>query len=242
MVQRETARCHFSAHFSPSIERAISKQWKIPPCRCQALLPEARSRRRRPPFPDPLARCGRPRLTKLTAPIVFTMAPEPRWRLVMVIAVLGLAELGVVRRICLSSRVRGGSIADASTPDGCREWAQKDRPELWRCPVGQFGPNVHNERRLEREIHLTLASRHSGAAKTAPISANTSAPPHSALGSGAAVPIATAPAAPPPAIASPGLQAASVPRPASVPVPALPSWGRRDPDDHHPLRQVRANR
>jgi hypothetical protein len=46
---------------------------------CRESAASRRSRRGPPDvFPDPLARCGRPRLTKLTAPIVFTMLSRAR--------------------------------------------------------------------------------------------------------------------------------------------------------------------
>ena len=77
----------------------------------------------------------------------------------------GFGNIGGRGRICLSRRVRGGCIAGAPAPHRSREWAQQERPELWRCPAEQFEPNVHSERRFERKIRLTVASRHSGAAE-----------------------------------------------------------------------------
>jgi hypothetical protein len=44
--------------------------------------------------------------------------PSPRWQLVMVIAVLGLAGLWVVSAFAYRAVFEGGSIADTTTPHG----------------------------------------------------------------------------------------------------------------------------
>jgi hypothetical protein len=162
--------------------------------------------------------------------------PSPRWRLIIVISCAGFGGTGGRERICLSRRVRRGSIADVPTPHGCREWAQKDRPELWRCPTEQFEPNVYGERWLERKIRLTLASRQSGAAENGADLSQPERPsarrPDSARGcrssarccpSGAYGTICAA------AGTSSGTGTAFL-------------GTEEDPHGHHPLRRVRANR
>jgi hypothetical protein len=159
--------------------------------------------------------------------------PSPRWRdgLIIVTAVLGLAGavlglwgLGVVGAFTYRA-VFGGVVLPTLPPLTAPENGPK-----------KIVPN-YGDARSGNSDQTSIASAGSSEKfisrwpadiqeppKTAPIFPNTSAPPHSALGSGAAVPIATAPAARPPAIASPGITGASVPPPASALTPApLPS-------------------
>ena len=201
-----------------------------------SAVPRERSKQNKPPstrhFSRPVGEMRAAETDETHGAYSFYDAlPSPRWRLVIVIAVLGLAGLGVVS--ALSRRVRGGSIADAPTPHGCREWAQKDRPELWRCPTEQFEPNVHGQRWLERKIRLTLASRQSGAAENGADLSQPERPsarrPDCARGcrscrpSGAYGTICAA------AGTSSGTGTAFL-------------GTEEDPHGHHPLRRVRANR
>ena len=61
--------------------------------------------------------------------------PSPRWRLVMVIAMLGLAWAGGDERLFLSRRIRRrGFIADASAPRGGRKWGRKRSSRIMVMP------------------------------------------------------------------------------------------------------------
>src|SRR4029077_18851010 len=148
--------------------------------------------------------------------------PNPRWRdrLVMVIAVMALAGLGGVgafayRAVCagtvmpaLPPIIKAGNAPNENVPN-----YGDDRPsDLSQTTIASAGSSEEFVSRWPADIQEPP--------KTAPISPNQSASPPSAPGSGAVVPIATAPAAPPPSTA---LTATSMPPKVAAPVPASSS-------------------
>jgi hypothetical protein len=146
--------------------------------------------------------------------------PSPRWRLVMAIAVLGLAGLGVVSAFAYRAVFEGALLPTLPPLMTAENGPKKIVPNYGDARSGNSDQTSITSAGSSEKFISRWPADTQEPPKTASISPNTSAPPHSALGSGAAVPIATAPAAPP---LSPGLKAASVPRLASVPVPAPPS-------------------
>jgi hypothetical protein len=126
--------------------------------------------------------------------------PSPRWRLVMVIAVLGLAELGVV-----SAFAYRAVFERALLPTFPPLMAAENGPKKIVLNYGDVRPSNSSQTSMasagssEKFVSRWPADNQEPP-KTAPISPNPSAPRPD-------VPIAPAAAAPPPAVAPPALTA-----------------------------------
>jgi hypothetical protein len=146
--------------------------------------------------------------------------PSPRWRdrLVMAIAVIALAGLGAVGAFAYRA-VFGGAALPALPPlIEAENGPNKNVPNYGDArPSNSSQTSIATAGSSEKFVSRWPADIQEPPKKTAPISPNPSAPPPSALGSGAVAPIAPAPAAPPPAVVPPAT--ASVPPPAPVPAP-----------------------
>ena len=161
--------------------------------------------------------------------------PSPRWRLIIVIAVLGLAGLGVVSAFAYRA-VFEGALLPTLPP----LMAAENGPKKIVLNYGDARPSNSSQTSMvsagssEKFVSRWPADNQEPP-KTAPISPNPSAPRPG-------VPIAPAAAAPPPAVAPPALTAPSVPRGTSSGTGTAFLGTEEDPHGHHPLRRVRANR
>jgi hypothetical protein len=172
-------------------------------------VPRERSKQKKPPstFSRPVGEMRAAETDETHGAYSFYDAlPSPRWRLVMVIAVLGLAELGVVSAFAYRAVFEGAPLPTPPPLMAAENGPKKIVPNYGDARSGNSDQTSITSAGSSEKFISRWPADTQEPPKTAPISANTSAPPHSALGSGAAVPIATAPAAPPPAIASPGFR------------------------------------
>ena len=134
------------------------------------------------------------------------------------IAVLGLATLGAVGAFAYRAVFEGAVFPALPALIEAENGPNKNVPnygDAWLSNSSQT--SIASAGSSEKFVSRWPADIQEPPKKTAPISPNPSAPPPSALGSGAVAPIAPVPAAPPPAVASPAI--ASVPPPAPVPAP-----------------------
>jgi hypothetical protein len=203
--QRQQGEDHYVALWRP----------KSPP------VPRERSKQKKPPSTRQFSRpVGEMRAAETDethgAYSFYDALPSPRWRLVIVIAVLGLAGLGVVSAFAYRAVFEGALL-----------------PTFPPLTAAENGPKKivlnYGDARRSNSSQTSMVSAGSSEKfvsrwpadnqeppKTAPISPNPSAPRPG-------VPIAPAAAAPPPAVAPPALTAPSVPPPVPAPVPALHS-------------------
>jgi hypothetical protein len=179
-------------------------------------VPRERSKQKKPPstFSRPVGEMRAAETDETHGAYSFYDAlPSPRWRLVMVIAVLGLAELGVV-----SAFAYRAVFERALLPTLPPLMAAENGPKKIVLNYGDVRPSNSSQTSMasagssEKFVSRWPADNQEPP-KTAPISPNPSAPRPD-------VPIAPAAAAPPPAVASPALTAPSVPPPVPAPVPA----------------------
>jgi hypothetical protein len=153
----------------------------------------ARRRSRRPPdiFPDPLATHG--------AYSFYDALSSPRWRLVMVIAVLGLAELGVVSAFAYRAVFERALL-----------------PTLPPLMAAENGPKKivlnYGDARPSNSSQTSMVSAGSSEKFVSRWPADNQEPPSSNPGTlRPAVPIALATSAPPPAVPPLALSAPSLP-------------------------------
>ena len=183
-----------------------------------SAVPRERSKQNKPPstrhFSRPVGEMRAAETDETHGAYSFYDAlPSPRWRLIIVIAVLGLAGLGVVSAFAYRA-VFEGALLPTLPP----LMAAENGPKKIVLNYGDARPSNSSQTSMvsagssEKFVSRWPADNQEPP-KTAPISPNPSAPRPG-------VPIAPAAAAPPPAVAPPALTAPSVPPPVPAPVPA----------------------